>query len=42
MCELDGSIRNKQAQIDKIQEEMLSLTVRKELLSSGMEKINHR
>ncbi len=42
MCELDSSIRNKQAAVDKIQEEMLSLTVRKELLSSGMEKINHR
>ncbi len=42
MCELDGSIRNKQAQLDKLQEELLALTVRKELLSSGMEKINKR
>lgn len=42
MTELESSIRGKQAQIEKLQEEMLSMTVRKELLSSGMAKINHR
>ncbi len=40
--ELDGSIREKQAQVDRIQEEMLGLTVRKELLASGIEKVAHR
>lgn len=42
ICELDASIRGKQTQIEKLQEEMLGLIVRKELLSVGIEKINHR
>ena len=42
MSELDSSIRGKQAAIDKLTEEMLAMTVRKELLSSGMDKITNK
>ncbi|TRY63116.1 hypothetical protein TCAL_08235 [Tigriopus californicus] len=42
MTELEASIRGKQQLMDKIQEEILSMTVKKELLSSGINKINHR
>ena len=42
MQELETSVRGKQQQIEKLQEEILSMTVRKELLSAGIEKINHR
>lgn len=39
---LDTSIAEKKAAIEKLQEEIVTLTVRKELLSSGMDKISNR
>ena len=35
-------MRGKQQMIETLQEEILSMTVKKELLSSAIEKVNHR
>jgi Ni,Fe-hydrogenase III component G len=35
-------VRGKQQAIEKLHHEILSMTVKKELLSSAIEKVNHR
>ena len=37
--ELDGSIRGKQAQVAKLQEEILVLSIKKDKVSEDMEKV---
>ena len=38
--ELDGSIRNKTEMVERLQDEILAMTVRKELLTKAMDQIN--
>ena len=42
VTELEAKVRGKQQMIETLQEEILSMTVKKELLSSAVEKVNHR
>ena len=40
--ELEAKVKGKEQMIASLQEEILSMTVRKELLSSAVEKVQHR
>ena len=42
MTSMDESIAEKKAQIEFLQEDIVKLTVRKELLTSGIDKISNR
>lgn len=42
IAELEGTIAANKQTIERLQDEVLSLTVRKEILAAGMEKLGHR
>ena len=42
VSELEAKVKGKEQMIASLQEEILSMTVRKELLSSAVEKVQHR